>query len=261
MSNYWQQQKDTPLYEAIAWSRPENAQHAGKLLIIGGNSFAFAAPAEAYSVADKAGAGALRVVLPDALEKIVGHSAFDAYFAPTNSSGSFSKQALDTMLVHSQWSDAVLVAGDLGKNSETAVLLETFTKKYNGLLCITKDTVDYFLQNPSELLARPHTLVVLSYEQLQKFGTSLKITQPLTFGLPAPAVVAWLHDLTLNYSATILTYHNNQLFVAANGQVATQVDTQYTEKIWRVSAAAKASVFTMQHPDEQFKAAVTSLLL
>ena len=105
MSDFWQQQKDQPLYNEILWSRPENKQQAGRLLLVGGNKFGFAAPAEAYGVATAAGAGAIRVIMPDALEKIVGRDAFDAFYAPTNPSGSFSKQALDSLLVHASWSE------------------------------------------------------------------------------------------------------------------------------------------------------------
>lgn len=260
MSDYWQQQTDTPLFEDIVWARPQNKSHAGKLLIIGGNKFGFVAPAEAFAVADTAGAGALRVLMPDALTKIVGALVPDAYYASTNPSGSFSKQALDSMLVHASWAEYVLVAGDLGKNSETAVLLDSFTKKYTGPLCITKDAVNYFIQSPTELLQRTNTMVVASFEQLQKIGQHSGVTVALTFGMPAPAVAEWLHNLTLDTVTVLVTYHNNQLFAAYRGRVMSQVDKTYTEKIWRVATAAKASVFTMQNPSMPLEATVTSWL-
>ena len=55
----------------MLWSRPENKKHAGKLLVVGGNAQGFAAAAEGYSYADKAGAGTVRVLLPDSLQKTV----------------------------------------------------------------------------------------------------------------------------------------------------------------------------------------------
>lgn len=260
MSDYWQQQTNEPLFKEILWSRPENKQQSGKLLIIGGNKFGFAAPAEAYANAENSGAGAIRVLLPNALEKIVGHGAFDAYYAPTNPSGSFSKQALDSMLVQASWSDYVLVAGDLGKNSETAVLLDSFIKKYSGPLCITKDAVDYFIQSPTELLNCKHTTIVASYEQLQKIGIHSKYKNPLTFAMPAPAVADWLHEYTKEVNCTFVTYHYSQLFAAQKGSVISQIDTKYGEKIWRVATAAKASVFIMQNPSQTLGAIATSWL-
>lgn len=260
MSDFWQQQKDQPLYNEILWSRPENKQQAGRLLLVGGNKFGFAAPAEAYGVATAAGAGAIRVIMPDALEKIVGRDAFDAFYAPTNPSGSFSKQALDSLLVHASWSEYVLVAGDLGKNSETAVLLDNFIKKYAGPLCITKDAVDYFILSPNELLQRSASCIVASFEQLQKIGQHSGNTVPLTFAMPAPAVAEWLHLFSLHCKSLLVTYHNNQLFAAYGGRVVSQIDKTYTEKIWRVAAAAKASVFIMQNPTQPLEAVVTSWL-
>ena len=40
--------------------------------------------------------------------------------------------ALAPLLDLAQWADGVLLAGDIGRNSETTVLLETFMSKYHG---------------------------------------------------------------------------------------------------------------------------------
>ena len=70
---YWlRQEQSKPLFPELEWSRPENRLAAGKLLVAGGNAHGFAAPAEAYTAAVKAGAGTVRVLLPDAIRKIVG---------------------------------------------------------------------------------------------------------------------------------------------------------------------------------------------
>ena len=127
---YWlTQTKDKPLFPELEWSRPENRSAAGKLLIIGGNAHGFAAPAEAYAVATKAGIGTARVLLPDAVRKIVGRLWENGEFAPSTPSGSFGQKALDEFLLQGSWADAVLFAGDLGRNSETAILLEKSLQK------------------------------------------------------------------------------------------------------------------------------------
>ena len=47
---YWQRQtSEKPLFADVLWSRPENRNLAGKLLIAGGNLYGFAAPAESVS--------------------------------------------------------------------------------------------------------------------------------------------------------------------------------------------------------------------
>jgi len=47
------------------------------------------------------------------------------------------------------------------------------------------------------------------------------------------------------------------IFIAYDGQVITQ---KFTEKIWRVATAAKASVFWMQNPDSILEATASSLI-
>ena len=120
------QTSGTSAFPDLHWSRPENRLHAGKLLVIGGNLHGFAAPAEAYSEADKAGAGAVRVLLPDATQKLIGKFVPEAEYAPSTPSGSFAQLSLNEWLISSSWADHVLLAGDLSRNSETAIVIEKF---------------------------------------------------------------------------------------------------------------------------------------
>ncbi|MBI1856731.1 hypothetical protein HY003_03405 [Candidatus Saccharibacteria bacterium] len=127
---YWHKQTmDAPLFPDLQWSRPEHKKHAGKLLIIGGNLHGFAAPAEAYIEANRAGVGLTRVLLPDAVKKIAGNILETVDYAPSTPSGSFSRQALADFIEQSAWADSVLLVGDFGRNSETAILLEKFMSK------------------------------------------------------------------------------------------------------------------------------------
>ena len=128
--SYWHKQTtDKPLFPDLAWSRPENKRQAGKLLIVGGNLHGFASPAEAYAESVRAGVGTARAMLPDCLRKIVGVLIENAEYAPCTPSGSFSQKALSEVLDPSNWADATLFAGDLGRNSETAILIEKFLAK------------------------------------------------------------------------------------------------------------------------------------
>src|SRR5690349_9866882 len=134
MHDYWHKQtSEKPLFPDLLWSRPENKRHAGKLTIIGGNLHGFAAPAIAFNTAQKAGIGNVNVVLPNAIQKLVGTFLPEATFAPSTPSGSFGSQSLAELLDTAAWADGVLLAGDVGKNSETTVVLEAFLQKYTGL--------------------------------------------------------------------------------------------------------------------------------
>src|SRR5687768_15187893 len=116
--DYWQKQSVAkPLFADLLWSRPENRQSAGKLLIIGGNAHGFAAPAQAFNSSLKSGVGVVKVLLPDVLRKMVKAFLPEAEYGPSTPSGSFSQQSLATALELAAWADGVLIAGELGRNS------------------------------------------------------------------------------------------------------------------------------------------------
>jgi hypothetical protein len=198
-ATYWRKQGDEPLFPDLLWSRPESRQHAGKLLIIGGNLHGFAAPASAYQESLNAGAGTAKVLLPDALKKTVGRILENGEYAPSTPSGSFNQQALASWLEWSQWSDAILLAGDLGRNSETAITIENFVGKTSKPIVITKDAIDYFYTNPNAILQHSKTTLVLSLAQLQKLSKEAKTLRPVTFNMGLAQLADWLHEFSNNH--------------------------------------------------------------
>jgi hypothetical protein len=258
-ATYWlKQTADKPLFPDLQWSRPENKLHAGKLLIIGGNQFGFAAPAEAYQASNDAGVGTAKVLLPNTLQKTIG-SLIAAEFAASTPSGSFARDALGICLDLASWSDGVLLAGDLGRNSETAILLESFFRKYSGQLTITKDALEYTYPLADLLLARLETTLVLSLSQLQKLARAAHSTTAVTFSMDFLQLLEFLHAFTLTHPANIITKHLDNIFVASGGQVST---TKLTEgkPIWRIATASSAAVWWLQHPNQPFEALTTSVI-
>src|SRR5688572_24551285 len=157
---YWQKQTDKPLFPEILWSRPENRLGAGKLLIVGGNAQTIAAPLNAHTAAMEAGVGSARVLLPEHVKKVFGALVAEAEFALSNPSGGFATQSLDALLMHASWADAVLLAGDFGRNSETSAVIEKFLQKFSGLVVITQDAVESLYHFAPELVQRNDTLIV-----------------------------------------------------------------------------------------------------
>jgi NAD(P)H-hydrate repair Nnr-like enzyme with NAD(P)H-hydrate dehydratase domain len=255
--SYWLKQKDDkPLFEDILWSRPESKANAGKLAIIGGHSHAFGAPGAAYAEALGAGVGVCNVLLPDSIKKTVSHVLPDASYGPSNPSGSFSKKALDSFLEISSWSDCVLLAGDLGRNSETAVLLEEYVQKYSGLLVLSQDAADYFKSFPETLMNRPNTVLVISLAQLQKIFINAPLMTPITYGMNTIQLVEALHMFTEKFPTTIVVKHHDIIFVANSGKVSS---TNNTDMPWRVKTAGKASVYWLQNPSKPLESIVSSL--
>jgi NAD(P)H-hydrate repair Nnr-like enzyme with NAD(P)H-hydrate dehydratase domain len=256
--DFWIKQGNKPLFPELEWSRPENKGQAGKLLVIGGTGQGFAAPAEAYTAAQKSGIGTARVLLPDSLQKTVGKLFPDADFAPSTPSGSFGQKALADLLDATLWADAVLLAGDIGRNSETSVLLETLLEKYSGQVTITKDAADFFCKNPLAVAHRPDTLLVLAMGQLRQLGGSLRYPRAFTSEMGLVQLVEVLHEFTKRFAPYIITKHQGNFIVSGNGQVSTTAIA--TDKpIWRVQTAATASVWWLQNPTKQFESITGSV--
>jgi len=251
--SYWRRQTDEPLFPELEWSRPETKQQAGKLLIIGGNLHGFAAPAESYGLAEKAGIGSTRVLLPESLRKSVGKLFPEADFAPSTPSGSFASTALAELVDASQWADAVLLPGDISRNSETTVLIETFLEKYSGLVTLTKDMADVIAQQPLSVLHRPNTLLVLAMGQLRQLGIGAHFPRAFTSETGLVQLIDNLHEFTKRFPLLILTKHQHQFVVAMNGQVST-TPLKGEQAVWRLRAAATASVWWLQNPGKAFEA-------
>jgi NAD(P)H-hydrate repair Nnr-like enzyme with NAD(P)H-hydrate dehydratase domain len=257
MHEFWLQQKiETPLFPDILWSRPENRQAAGKLLIVGGNMHGFIAVGKSYQDAVKAGAGTVHVLLPEALRKTVGSTLENCEYAPSNTSGGFARNALNELLTHAAWADCVLLAGDFGRNSETAIVLESFVQKYSGLLVITRDAIDYFYTHATSLLDRPNTCIVGTTAQIQKLATAIHFTRAITTGMDLVRLVETLHDFAGKHNAHIITQHLGTTIVAADGKISS-TKTGDNEDIWRTKTAARASVFWMQNSNKSFEALTT----
>lgn len=256
--DFWQKQGKDPLFPDLLWSRPENKRTAGKLLIIGGNLHTFSAPGRAYDAAVEAGIGTAKVLLPEGLRKTIGTILENGEFAPMNKSGSFAKDALAEWLDWSRWADAVLLAGDVGRNSETAIVLESFIKSYSGPLVITQDCLDQLSTVADKVYHRPNTVIVASFGQLQKAWPKLGLgIEPIRYQWPLQRNLDLLHQATKELPAAIITKHNDDLIVAAGGNLST---TTNADKIWRIETAAKAATWWLQNPTKQFEALTTSVV-
>jgi len=256
--DFWLRQTDKPAYPQLEWSQPENKTLAGKLLIIGGTQHGFAAPAEAYGIAEKAGAGGVRVILPESLRRSVSKLFPGADFAPSTLSGSFAANSLAEWCAASSWADGVLFPGDISRNSETTVLLENFLEKHPGQTTLTRDAADLLCQQPISILHRQQTLMVLAMGQLQKLGSEARFPRAFTTGMGLVQLVEALHEFTKRFAPIIITRHQNQLVVAQGGRIST-TKLAGDKQLWRLSTATTASVWWMQNPSKQFEALTTAM--
>lgn len=258
--SYWQQQEpDTPLFPDVEWTRPERRSQAGRLGIIGGNKLGFAAVAEAYQEATKAGAGAVRVLLPDVLRKSIPTNMTDVIFGATNPSGSFAKNAKTELHAIGEWADGILLVGDAGRSSETAILYEGFVHEYSGQLTVTRDAIDLLKNSISVLVERPHTTLVISFAQLQKIFQAIYYPKVLTFSMQLAQLVESLHKFTITYPVCVVVLHKEHLVIASEGKVITQTWDD-PMAIWRGTVAARAVSYWLWNPGNVLQAMVASIV-
>jgi NAD(P)H-hydrate repair Nnr-like enzyme with NAD(P)H-hydrate dehydratase domain len=252
-TNWLKQASDKPLFPDMVWSRPENRRNAGKLLIIGGNKHLVAAPGIAYSAAEKAGIGTCRVILPASTKRMIGKIFPEADFAPSTPSGSFARESLDMLLEQAEWADGVLLAGDFGRNSETAILLESFAEKYHGQLTFAQDGIDYFLNKNSIFFDRQNTLPVINFGKLQKLAQNNRPNPPIKHQMNMHQLVEVIQECGIN----LITTHADHLVVAAENKVST---TKMSEEFnWQVELAAYAATWWLQQPQKTFEALTTAV--
>lgn len=257
--DFWlKQTRETPLFPDIEWQRPQQRSLAGKLLIVGGNKLGFAAVAQAYGDAKTAGVGEARAIMPEALKPVIDKLALDCVFVPTNPSGGMSKDAIKPLLAGEEWADGMLLAGDTGRNSETAITLEELLLKTAKPAIITRDAVDLLRASYSQLLMRPNTAFIVSLAQLQKLFQAVYYPKTILFSMQLSTLAETLHKFTISYPITLVVFHQGQLVVAYDGRVST---TPWEEVmlIWRGSVAAKASVYWIQNPTKPFESITASL--
>ncbi|MFO0920255.1 MAG: hypothetical protein U0451_01125 [Candidatus Saccharimonadales bacterium] len=258
--SWLKQTKQKPLFEDLLWSQPENKLHAGKLLIIGGNLHSFSAPSAAYRAASKAGAGTIRLILPVSLKKTVGKMIPECEYGPVTPSGSFNKQSLGIFLDEANWSDGILLAGDFGRNSETAVLVESFVSKYQGLVVATKDAADCLISAPNSIQHRSNTTLVLTLDQLQRLSKSTGSNILFKYETPVQDFAEKLAEFTSQSPFMVIVRHLSQTWCALGSNVsATEVNDN--ESIWCIETAASTAVWQIQNPSQLFSAATTALVI
>ncbi len=257
-TTYWlKQTPDKPLFPDLIWSRPQNKRTAGKLLIVGGNSHGFSVVGQAYGASIEAGIGTVRAILPDSLQKTVGKILPEAKFAPSNKSESFATSALAEILAAAMWADGILLAGDLGRNSETAILVEKLLAKFKGQVTLVNDACDYITSSSAIAKDQQATTLVMTVAQLQRLLMAYQWTKAITLGMPLLQLVEILHDFTLKYPVNIVTKQLGNIIVAATGKISTTKQESDLET-WRTDTATKASVWWLQNPGQTFEALTSS---
>lgn len=262
--SYWKKQ-DLPLFSDLTWNIPE--QKSGNLVVIGGNSQSFSTPAKISEyLTTTFPFRTVTTVLPDALRHKLPPLA-NLTFAESTSSGSFARSAL--LRKTCVEADAVLIIGDLSKNSETAIAIAESINLRNDPknpprpLVLTRDAVDLLAPEAERWINSPNVTVVATTAQLQKLLRAIYYPKMLLLSQPLVPVIEVLHKFTLTYPITILTYHQDHIIVAANGEISTTKlgDTDYTPlTLWLGQLAANVTALNFYNPEQAFAATTAAIL-
>lgn len=260
---YWQKQ-NSPLFADLSWNIPE--QKTGRVNVIGGNSQGFHGVMQfAEILAQGFPLRAVDILLPDMLRSKVPPLA-NLDFAPSTESGSFAKSERLNQACSS--GDLVALAGDFSRNSATAAALSAAIQKAvqagaSSPLLIMRDAVDLLAPEAAALLQYPNLILIASMAQLQKVFRTVYYPRMLMLSQPLMAAVETLHKFTLSYSATILTFHEQQIIVAQGGKVSS-TPLQKTEysllELWSGKLAAKVAGYNLYNPAKSFEATTAAIL-
>lgn len=257
--SYWQKQTK-PLFADMAWNIPE--QKSGTISVIGGNSQSFSSVIKMSEfIEQNFPIKQLFTILPESLRNKLP-SVEHLNFAPATNSGSFAKsrelnRAFDL-------GSFTLLAGDLSHNAETAIAITDAIKQSVNPLLITRDGIDLVAPTFGQIVEHPSLFLLGSMPQIQKVFRALYYPRMLMLTQPLVPVVETLHKFTLTYSnLTVVTYHQNNIIVASNGQITTThlVDTKFTPiSLWAGQLAAKITALNLYNPGKALEATTAAIL-
>lgn len=264
--SYWQKQTK-PLFADLLWNVPE--RHTGKAIVVGGNSNSFATPAHtAEFLAKTFPFVAVTTILPDALRSKLPPAA-SVEFTPSTESGSFAKSpVLEDFFAAA---DATLVVGDLSRNSATAIALASAIRAtipsqpdlQPSPLVLTRDAVDLLAPEMPTLLTRPNFYLLSSLPQLQKVFRAVYYPKMILLSAPLLPLIETLHKFTLSYPATVITLHQEQIIVAAGGEVVTTPldHTDYSPlSLWSGQLASRILALNYYNPKRPLSATAAAIL-
>ena len=205
------------VYKEIEWSQPDNPSQMGNCLIMGGSLHDIIAPHYAYNKLSKHFLNTT-VLMPESVKKFVGSKNKDIVYINSNPSGSFSLKSNEVVQSFLTGSRIALICGSIGKNSETAILMERIVK-YDTLKVLCGDTLDFFRINTKPLLDNKSNILVGNFGQI---NTILNNSQTSTIHLYKDSLVETVNKLVIStngLNALFVINTGSNLFIAQDGKV------------------------------------------
>jgi hypothetical protein len=252
---YQTQTATTPLFPKLLWNRPVSRRAGGRLLVVGGQPGHISEPQTMYAVAESAGIGECRVILPDSLAKIVGTNG-PASYVPSNPVGSLGQIAFGEISQLAQDYDSLLLAPEAGNNSETAILLEKLARSSEQNRVFYGDALTALGFIMPDLVASPDHLFVVTMAQLFKIAGRLEVGVHIRRDGGMLNQVEIVADVAAAGQASYAIL-GSDIIIASGGQVSvTPLSRRSTPALQVATAALLASSWT-QNPGQHFEGLTT----
>lgn len=256
--SYWQKQT-RPLFNDLTWNIPE--QKTGSIVVVGGNSQSFSSVIRTAEYLNQHfPIKHVSTLLPEALRSKLPNSE-NLNFAAATTSGTFAKSYLLEQTISD--SNFTILAGDLSRNAETTIAITDAVQKTTVPLLITRDSVDLLAPSAAQILNRPNLFIFGSLAQIQKIFRAIYYPRMIMLSQPLVPIIETLHKFTLTYPVTLITFHQEQIIVANNGNISTTPlkDTSYSPiMLWSGQLAAKIAALNLFNPNQPFAASTAALL-
>ncbi len=128
---------------------------------------------------------------------------------------------------------------------------------------MTRDAVDLLAPSSDQLLTRPNLILFGSLLQIQKVFRAVYYPRMIMLSQPLVPIIETLHKFTLTYPVTLITFHQDQIIVANNGDISTtKIDlTDYSPiTLWSGRLAARVTALNLFNPHKTFAASTAAIL-
>lgn len=242
----------------LSWNIPE--QKLGAVNIIGGNEQNFKTSIKISEyLATNFPIKTLNTILPDTLKSQLPPLP-NFVFLKSTSSGSFASETELITAINS--ADFNLILGDFSKNSITVAAVSTACQSSAKPLLITRDAVDLITKQPEKTLLNKQIILFASMPQLIKLFRAIYYPKMLLLSQSLLQVADALHKFTLSYPVKIITFHNGQILIAANGEVKAVplANSHYSPiTLWNGELAAKILALNLYNPNNFTNATLSAI--
>lgn len=246
----YQKQADHPLFPDIFWNQPVSTHAQGSIVVLGGHGQHFALTQQIHHNAKSAGAGRVRFLMPDAIQKLIGATPEGVYL-PSTPSGSFAVRGTDQAVAAINDFDGLIISDDISNNSETIRFLEHVIQEVDTTVMIAGDTLVHLLSLRDTL--QKIDVVILSPQQLSEWGKA-EGTAIYTKGPNLQKELPLLVSLGEAYDATIVVTSAEHTLVASSDEIS-----MTAHKINNFAQLqANVGVFAVQHAN-RFKSATSAV--